>query len=504
MLSILYSHIDLVYSQSLKTYQIKSGFGSPLPPSNAINDIVVNNDTIWFGTERGLCFTTDDGNSWFNLANSYGFDNKGVSAIAIKGNNIWVALGYITYLDNEPVQTGGGIHYSTDHGNTWHYIPQPVDHNVIDTIVYGNNKVIALPTTVPQFNITFDIAISSNYVWIASWAGMLRRKHIHPDSTTWERIILPTDNLNYISPFDSITFELSPVANNNHKVFSIYISNDSTIWVGTAGGINKSTDGGTSWRKFSHENQSQAISGNFVVALNEQTWRNNKIMWAATVNADNPNEIKGLSFSFDGGESWKTTLLGEWVHNIAFKDSIVYAATDNGLFRTSDFGNSWTSSGDIYDTESLQKFALRECYCVGIKGDTVWYGGPEGIAYTIDSPLKPFGTQWKIFRTYESVLNRNKTYAYPNPFAPDDESTRIHYAIENGSSATQSVTIRIFDFAMHPVRTIIQNAPRQTGKEYDEIWDGKNNNNTVVANGVYFYCVETGNSKQWGKILVLR
>ncbi|MEN3037741.1 MAG: hypothetical protein ABDI07_01080 [Candidatus Kryptonium sp.] len=49
------------------------------------------------------------------------------------------------------------------------------------------------------------------------------------------------------------------------------------------------------------------------------------IIWGATINANDPNEYKALSLSEDGGETWKTTLIGEFVHNIAFKDSIVYA-----------------------------------------------------------------------------------------------------------------------------------------------------------------------------------
>ena len=58
---------------------------------------------------------------------------------------------------------------------------------------------------------------------------------------------------------------------------------------------------------------------------------------------------------------------------------------------------------------------------------------------------------------------------------------------------------------MLPVRTLIQNASRLNGKEYDEIWDGKNDNHSMVVNGVYFYRVDIGNQTPiWGKIMVLR
>jgi flagellar hook assembly protein FlgD len=81
---------------------------------------------------------------------------------------------------------------------------------------------------------------------------------------------------------------------------------------------------------------------------------------------------------------------------------------------------------------------------------------------------------------------------------------RIHYSLI-GKSSYSEITIRIFDYAMQPVRTLVQKATRQSGQEYDEIWDGKNDRQSYVANGVYFYRVEVNDqSPIWGKILVLK
>ncbi len=508
---------SIVIAQIPKSYRLNSNPISSLPPTNSANDIVVQQDTVWFGTDIGLSFTTNGGTSWNNFSGNNSFDTKGISAIAIKNNNIWVASSYSAKFEGEDIPIGGGLHYSTNNGGTWFSLPQPKEPDLatVDTLIYGSRDSIrALAATADEGNVTYDIALTKNTVWIASYYGMLRKSI--DTGKTWQRVIIPPDSLDHIDTSMALNFafDLSSSAgklgtreNLNHRVFSVYAGDDTTIWVGTAGGINKSTDGGISWRKFSHQNQTQAISGNFVVAIREQILPTRKIIWAATVNAMNPDETKGVSYSSDGGETWKTTLLGEWAHNIAFKDSIVYVATDNGIFRSSDFGTSWIRNGSISDSDPahLHRFAMPEIYGVGVNGDTVWCTGPEGIAYTIDSPFQAFGSVWKILRTYEPIGNEQRTYAYPNPFAPDDEPVRIHFSLSANHTGAQEVTIRIFDFAMLPVRTLIQKAPRQNGNEYDEIWDGKNDNRSLVVNGVYFYRVEIGSqSPLWGKILVLK
>jgi hypothetical protein len=489
---------------------------SPLFKSNTVSDILIHGDTVWIGSGMGPSFSADGGKSWTNLANSLTFDDKSVSAMAARGDQVWVATSYTTTLDNAAYPTGHGLHYSLDRGATWAFIPQPVDTGKVDTLMYGRNKIPALAITVPQQNVTWEIALTNNFVWIASFAGMLRKSSDLGE--TWQRVILPPDNLDKISPDDSLSFDLSNVQkifkndslktadtlseNLNHRLFSVYASDDSTIWVGTAGGINKSTDGGISWRKFTHQNQLKPISGNFVVAVNEQRWGAKRIIWAATVNAVDADEKRGVSFSEDGGETWRTALLGEFAHNIAFKDSIVYVAADGGLYRSSDDGESWLRTGTIFDPITLQRYTTSIVYAVATRGDTVWIGGPDGLAYTVDSSLEPFGSTWHILRTYEPVANTAKTYSYPLPFSPANEVVRLHYSTQG---ETVPVTVRIFDFGMQPVKTLIRSATRSGSQEHDEIWDGRNDLGRRVANGVYFYRVEIeGKEPAWGKIFVLQ
>lgn len=494
-------------AQGIQSFELQAAVPSPLPNSNSVSVIAVSGDTVWAGTGNGLSFTVGGGSSWNHFAGTATFDGRPLAAIAIRAAALWTSIAFTEGEGSNAVTVGGGLHFSTDRGLTWTYVPQPVDVGTVDTLEYGINRIPALAITVPQQNVTYDIALSETAVWIASFAGMLRKST--DLGQTWDRVILPPDGLDSITPTDTLDFDLSPSGgslglqgNLNHRVFSVMVASDSSIWVGTANGINTSTDGGISWVKFNHQNQASAISGNFVVAISEQQLPTKRLIWAATVNAVDEDEVQGVSFTDNAGVSWRTTLLGERAHNIAFKDSITYVATNRGLFRSADFGSTWVLSGTITDPTSGQRFAAPQIYSVGVIGDTVWAGGPEGIAYTIDSPGQPFGQSWKIFRTYEPVGTSRTTYSFPSPFSPGDEVVRLHYGM---AGLEGSVTIKIFDFAMLPVKTLIQNAQRSPSVEHDEIWDGRDDYGRTVPNGVYFYRVEIGGADPiWGKIYVIQ
>ena len=226
--------------------------------------------------------------------------------------HFWAATAHSIEKDGQSLPEGSGLRFTTDGGQTWKSISQPLD-NQNDTIeVYGNNSIRALPVTVAVQNLIYDIAFTPNTVWVATFAGGLRKAKIDSLITNqnykWQRVLLPPDYLNSIKPTDTLNFCLQPVAgkfcsedNLNHRVFSVISTNDSTIYVGSAGGINKSTDNGISWRKFTHTNQNFPISGNFIVALAYNKYDNT--IWGATWKAQGQTEFYGVSSSSDGGET---------------------------------------------------------------------------------------------------------------------------------------------------------------------------------------------------------
>ncbi len=498
-----------VHGQIAKSYHLQStAVASSLPASNSVTDILVQRDTVWLGTDKGLSATVDGGLSFRNFGSTLPFDASGTSALTGNDRILWVATATSFTQDNQSIPQGNGLYFSVDRGQTWTHVAQPVDVGLVDTIQYGINKIKTLDITTTANNLAYDLAVTDSAVWSANFAGMLRKST--DNGTTWQRVILPPDaGADTISPNISLDFDLSPSSgrsglrqNLNHRVFSVYAQDDTILWVGTAGGINKSTDGGISWVRFSHQNEAFPISGNFVVAINGMRVDGRTIIWAATINAEQPDEQRGVSLTSDGGATWKTTLLGEFAHNIGFKDSVAYVATDDGVFRSSDKGNSWVRNGTVNDPLSQQRFTSNALYAVASIGDTIWIAGSDGVAYTVDAGTGIFGSNWKIFRTYTPVGSSPATYSYPLPFSPNLEVVRIHYGLQGHDAP---VTIRIFDFAMHPVRTLLQNAIRSSAIEHDEIWEGNDDHGRRATNGVYFYRIEIGSrSPVWGKIMIVR
>ena len=505
-------------------------FGSPVRSvvtasniiSNFISDIIVVGDTIWFGTGKGVCKTYDNGNNFMNYYGSAPFGTDDVAGIAVYNNWVVVSTAISETINGADVPTGTGIKVSSDYGNTWNAYPQPMEPDTSQhTIIYGNNTIYALPIVVPEDNLSYDISITrknlttdSIVIWIASWAGEFRKSI--DNGRTFSRVLLPPDNLDSIYPGGTYNFQYNPRdpsngGNDNHKGFSVCSENDSTIYVGTANGINKSTDWGISWRKYSYKNTGlgSGISGDFVVALKPQKYGGKSIIWGATNIGDNINgegQFAAVSYTTNQGANWANTLKDDAVfsHNFGFKDSVVYVATDNGIWRSyfapGNFG--WSSPSVIYDEELRDQIHTTLFYSAGAQSDSVWVGSGDGLCRTVDSSFSPWVNKWKIFRAVHALSSTTDTYAAPNPFQPNLEVCRIFFKT---GKAGANVTVKIFDFGMNYVRTVLQNAQRSETNVIWTTWDGRRDDGMQVANGVYFYRIEIDKQTvSWGKILVLQ
>lgn len=509
------SSFDLSWNHSAARKELSS-----TPSNNSITDLLIVGDTVWAATGQGLSMTIDGGNNWTNFTNDQTFGTESISAIGYYKGTLWVATAHDENTSQGSVQTGSGLRYTTDNGHTWNTIPQPVDKDSDSMVVYGINHLGALPVTVPEQNIIFDMTFTQGTIWIATFAGGVRKAPIDSlvanPNYKWQRVILPPDNLDSIKPSDTLNFYYSPVAgkisnvnNLNLEGFSILAINDSTIYAGTAGGLNLTTDANSqypSWRKFTHTNQTNPISGNFIVALGYNNFDNS--IWAASWRAEGTNEFYGVSYSVDGGANWQTSLSGEKVHNFGFNNNQVIAPSDDGAFRTSDNGTNWILPNSVIDLKTGIPIQTKIYYAAAFQDSSLWIGSADGVA-RIEESNGMWNGKWKVLIASQPT---NDTYAYPNPFNPNDQTIggkiKIVY---NTHGVNIPVTIRIFDFSMHLVRTVIQSAPRgnqvhslDNSGDVIDYWDGKDDNGNVVPNGVYFYRVDAGSQNPiFGKILVL-
>ncbi|SVD48937.1 uncharacterized protein METZ01_LOCUS401791, partial [marine metagenome] len=201
--------------------------------SNVVVEIIDQGEkTIWLGTGKGLSFIeVSSGEEEEPEPHTFSNENlpdDGISAIGVIDDDTVLVAG-ATKIDKETAGSGLALSIESDKlsSATWTYFEQPTDNADEDSVVWGDVTLKALPVTVTQNNVTYDISIGKDYYWIASWAGGLRRikkENLKGSEAEWERVPLPLDTQNdFICGDPDSSYELNPrdppLGNHNHKAF---------------------------------------------------------------------------------------------------------------------------------------------------------------------------------------------------------------------------------------------------------------------------------------------
>ena len=595
--------------------------------SNVVTEVILQKEqAVWLGTGLGVSVIRDPltvetfpSSDKLKVGDQSALLREGgISAMAVSGQGSDMLIAVAGSENGIPVGKGGSItmRATADDAIEWTYYAQPLDSADYHYPTFSGAYMAALPITVPQANVTYDVAFSDEFVWIASWAGGLRRAknpltpedplefiriplpmddqfelttcvdpEVYPDSSYERTYVDYIDSYNwvlkdyYYNPRDpeddcdtlfhfsddgtwnnipkvivvnSLGIILDPGAegdtvlsyppdptnyddwvlanpetwvltcgNHNHKAFSVLAYGD-TVWVGTANGINRGIfkffEGRhcINWEHYSYP--THGLSGNFVVGLALQMHKGKRVIWAATVNADDPTEQRGVSYTTNDGLSWNTALLGERVYNITAHDSLVFAATAKGLWKTED-GINWARYNPARQAipvpntaiHSTDEVLANEVYSVAFDsrpyyGDnSIWIGTGDGAAHSYDLD----GINWKIFR---AEYDQDEDYAYPNPFSPythnvigGDGYVRFH---TNEWSGTFVIDIDVYNFAMEKV--FAGSFDRRNASSGALKWNGRDTQGRLVNNGVYFVKLnypENQTSKpspHWVKLIVVK
>lgn len=493
---------------------------------NGISSMAATGDTIWISP----ALNRNIGNSpdWYRPTGIDSIDNgKGrVFSLAVRGDTVFAGLGFTseTAVGSQPA--GYGYYLSTDGGNTWRFIDFPLDpySDQDTTFVYGGQTYSRLRIIVPEQSPPYSVDFKGNVLFSANWASGLLRSTDFGES--WERVVLPPFGEELLTPerndyfwFDCVEFsngvctstvnQYNSVVDDNLKGFAVFIDSQNRVWFGSAGGINISENALTapidsiSWRNVNFTGDPKGLLSYWVIEIKEDTstgriWMTN---WHQGQGNYPGNVQYGLVYTEDGGYTFQQRLIGEKILGITFKDGYVFAAGENGVFISPDGGDTWIKSPQIKSPNAYLK-PSASFQSAATTSSRVWIGSDDGLISTDD-----YGQSWEITRvnfplsggnTYAPDAPEVKAYAYPNPFSPaQHDIVRIHFEVQQAGD----VRIRIFDFGMNLVRELEPATP--TRGAYEALWDGLDGKGRRVANGPYFYLIETAGGTVNGKILLI-
>jgi len=486
---------------------------------SSISDIAGSGDTLWLGSGHGLSATFDGGESFVGFSPRYSnLGRGGVSALAVWGDTIWVAMGFDSTTAFGDLKTGGGISRSVDAGASWTWLGQPMDS--LQMIIEAGDtsyakyseldlhgvSILAVDVVTEVQNITYDLAYDGQRLWATSFGGGLRVSYDLGD--TWERVMLPwTDMPRMDSSIvagladdiedDPEYYALDPLTHLNHIAFAVKAWND-TVWVGTSEGVNRSLDGGKSWDHFTFRNSN--ISGNWVISLERQLLGDGRErIWAST-NTTGAGDVTGFSFYEPADDYWRAPLLGHRVWNVGADERNVYAATDEGLWKSRD-GLHFVLLPKFHHADYSEVIYSDAVYSVMVNQDgAVWVGTGDGLAVSHNE-----GLSWNIHKA-RITDSEDSFFAYPNPFTPRYDKVLngqgnliIRFEAEPGDQ----VSIDVFDFAMHRVRAVLDDYATPLAGPQERTWNGRNEQGYLVANGTYFIRIEVGSDMHWTKVMVI-
>lgn len=495
---------------------------------NGVSTIVASGDTVWISP--ALNRNVDNGPEWLRPTGIDFIDNGDarVFSIDLDGNTIVAGLGFTSQTPAGPQPAGFGYYISNDGGENWQFSEFLLDRFVEGdtTFVYGGTEYTRKRIIVPEQSPPYNVAVKDEVIFSANWAsGLLRSTD---SGQSWERVILPPFGVDELTPErndyvwpdcqrveNGVCTESANIYNSvgddNLKGFAVHIDTQNRVWFGSAGGINVSDNALTApidsirWINVGFDNSADGLLARWIIEIAEDTatgriWMTN---WLAesTGSAFQGLDRFGIVYTDDGGATFNQRLIGEKILGITVKDNHVFAAGENGLFISADGGDSWVKSPQIRSANTFLK-STTEFQSATSTNDRVWIGTTDGIISTND-----FGRSWEITRvnfplsggnTYDESARSVDSYAYPNPYSPNQhEVVRIRFNVNNPGE----LNVRIFDFGMNLVRELDE--IQAVNGSYEAIWNGVDQYGRNVANGPYFYVIETAGTTIKGKLLLI-
>ncbi|MBZ5620098.1 MAG: hypothetical protein LAQ69_15440 [Acidobacteriia bacterium] len=194
----------------------------------------------------------------------------------------------------------------------------------------------------------------------------------------------------------------------------IHPRDSNTMWLGGAtGGVWKSTDGGKSWKPQTDFAPVLSINS-LVIDPNDPN-----TLYAGTGEQTQNWRGAGIFKTTDGGQTWNqlaatSTADFYFVNNLAVSraaSSQVYAATNTGLWASTDGGASWTlslASPDGGPAPTLTGGTTHGCFDVAVQP-----GQPADVVFAVCHP--PGSLQYAIFRNSDAARGGTWAMVHSDP-----------------------------------------------------------------------------------------
>ncbi len=434
----------------------------------------------WMGV-GGVFVSADSGNTWTALN---GLQDSLLTAIFVKDQNVLVA----TSLNK--------VYGSTDNGKNW--------------------ALINIGGITSDFIVGF--AQDGVNIFAATWGGGVLK------STDYAKTWIPVNNglgisfINSIAAQDSILLaggsegaifrstnyggSWTLVDNETGHIGFGFLFQDLLIYAATGTDIYFSSDEGLNWNSMGLKKVAQlGQSVNDVKVIKPY-------VFAGT-------GVAGVFRTSNSGQTWIHSTQSFPVVTMAVIDTFLFAGTDNGAYRSTDYGQHWTSidlSGSFIHKLVPYKSYLFACTSQGLyfstdKGDTwenkssqlnpdiesilildstILAGARNGIWARQLSQIVTKVEEGKDIMVNNFTLEQN----YPNPFNP---GTTISYSIPSSSL----VQIKIFNVLGQEISMLV-NEEKPTGT-YEVNFNASN-----LPSGVYLYKLQAGNYIETKKMILIK
>jgi len=513
-----------------------------------VNFLATSGTTLYaaHSSEARLFSSTDNGVNW-NQSDilATGTINESVNDLLITSSGIVVPILYQTSFS---LPWGGGVYVSTN-GTSWSYNNDGLIPRWIDAVASAQGDILAATRGGGIFRST-----NQGQSWLKSSTGLDKSRILNLTFTNnGEKFYTSVYGGGFFVSEDSAQ---SWQSRNTgfENIFSLpliteFLIKGASWFAGTEDdGLYKSTNEGLSWFKSGMDPfvftgftlrgndifATQAITdGVFRSTDDGSTWT--QIMNGFTTFAPTCITIGGAGTIFVGiyegsilrstnnGTNWFGSFLGGVTPRfIRFIGNTMFVGTNDGPFRSTNYGVTWTSSNSgmegtevnfiaIQDTNTLFASTADSGLYVSLDNGNNWFASNDGLPTLKLNGVRSTGTDlycgtngygiWKrpissivtdIDEEITTELPDDFILAqnYPNPFNP---STKIRWQSPVGSHQT----LKVYDVLGNEVATLVDEY-REAGR-YEIAFDASD-----LVSGIYFYRLQAGSFIETKKMILLR